>query len=58
MNRDLSVMIARLHLRYDDILDTETRMDYKSFTPDLFEAGRIWICTDAKVRAAYMELLS
>ena len=58
MDRDLKVLIAQLHLRYDDILDTETRMDYKSFTPDLFEFGRIWISTDAKACAAYMQLMA
>ena len=56
MNRDLSVMIARLHLRYDDILDTETKMDYKSFTKDNLEFGQLWTSTDAKARAAFMEL--
>ena len=56
MNHDLKILIARMHLRYDDILDTETKMDYKSFTRDNLEFGRLWISTDAKARAAYIQL--
>lgn len=53
---DLAITAARMHLRYDDILDTETKMDYKSFTKDNLEFGRLWISTDAMARAAFMEL--
>ena len=58
MNHDLSVMTARFHLRYDDVLETETKMDYKSFTKDNLEFGRLWISTDAKATAAFIEMLS
>lgn len=58
MNHDLKILIARMHLRYDDMLDTETKMDYKSFTPDLFEFGRVWVSTDAEARAAYMQMMA
>lgn len=53
---DLAVTAARLHLRYDDMLDTETRMDYKSFTKDNLEFGRLWISTDARARAVFAEM--
>lgn len=58
MDKDLMILVTRMHLRYDDILDMETRMDYKSFTPDIFEFGRVWISADAKARAAYMQLMA
>ena len=57
MNHDLKVMMARFHLRYDDILDTETRMDYKSFSSEPFECGRLWVSTDSKTTAAVLEML-
>ena len=58
MDKDLKILIARMHLRYDDVLDTEAKMDYKSFTPDNLEFNRLWISTDAKAAAAFTEMLS
>ena len=31
-------------------------MDYKAFTKDNLEFGRLWMSTDAKAKAAFMEL--
>ena len=57
IDRDFEVLGVRLHLRYDEVLDNDCKMDYKSFTKDNLEFNRLWICSDAKATAAIWQML-